>query len=587
MGFLWLIAALMVFLLIKGIYDKKKAKERLVKRLSEEWGTLPEEEYSEAKFRSLQYYYDNCYQGKEQIDFLLDSITWNDLNLNELFFMLNNTGSAMGEEILWAILHDLKCSETELLFRNKLISFFENNCDARLKLQTSFSLIGKNKKISVYEYMDRMEQVRRESNVIHYFGIFGIVISVILLCCSVAYAGLFLIGFIIFNLISYYKRKGEIEAYYSVISYLISMLKYADKIAKDDIPELDDILQIIKKNTLELRGFCKGAPAVTPQNATGDMLSVFIDYFRIVFHSDLIRFNNMMKHYFDKKALIVEVFEAVGLLDAMCSVASFRTMLGSYCIPKFIANKQFDTEGLYHPYLEKPVPADISTTKSVLITGSNASGKSTFIKSAAINAIMAQTIYTVCAKNYKSSFFKVYTSMALTDNLFGNESYYIVEIKSLKRILDASQGGIPVLCFVDEVLRGTNTVERIAASSRILHSIANSNALMFAATHDIELTYMLENSFTNFHFEEQISEDAITFDYQLKEGRATTQNAISLLGMLGYPEDIIQKARQTAACFINEGEWQNCTISSGSVRISSGRTIGINCNFHKSPPYIL
>jgi len=195
----------------------------------------------------------------------------------------------------------------------------------------------------------------------------------------------------------------------------------------------------------------------------------------------------------------------------------------------------------------------------VLITGSNASGKSTFIKSAAINAVLAQTIYTVCATHYQSSFFKVYTSMALTDNLFGNESYYIVEIKSLKRIVDAAKGEIPVLCFVDEVLRGTNTVERIAASSRILHTIANSNALMFAATHDIELTYMLEHCFSNYHFEEQIFEDNITFDYQLKEGRATTQNAIALLGMLGYPAEIIDKARQAATHFIDNGEWQPVT----------------------------
>ena len=264
----------------------------------------------------------------------------------------------------------------------------------------------------------------------------------------------------------------------------------------------------------------------------------------------------MMKQYFDKKALIIEVFENIGFLDAMCAAASFRTMLGSYCTPEFTANTQFAAEELVHPYLENPVPAAISTKKSVLITGSNASGKSTFIKSAAINAILAQTIYTVCAKRYQASFFKVYTSMALTDNLFAHESYYIVEIKSLKRILDAAKGELPVLCFVDEVLRGTNTVERIAASSRILHTIANSNALMFAATHDIELTYMLKNSFTNYHFEEQILEDKIAFDYCLKKGRATTQNAISLLGMLGYPEEIIQKARQTAAYFIDKGEWQ-------------------------------
>lgn len=559
MEFLWIVAAMMLFLIGKGFYDKKKARERLNLQLKENWGTLSEEEYTEAKLNSLQYYYKNKFRKKMDLGFLLDEITWNDLNLTELFFMLNSTGSAMGEEVLWALLHELKLSEAPLKEREALISFFQNNSEARLKLQVHFALIGKNKKVSIYEYMDQIDRVRRESNLLHYIGIAGIVLSVVLLCLSVFQAGAMLIGFIIFNLLTYYKRKGEIEIYYSVISYLIRMLNHAETMAKEDIPELNKYFTILKKYTTELKAFRKGAPAVTPQNPTGDIAAFFLDYLRILFHTDLIKFNRMMKQYFEKKEQIVEVFETVGFLDAMCAAASFRSWIGDYCLPEFTAQKQFMAEELYHPFLEKPVPATIQTDKSVLITGSNASGKSTFIKSAAINAILAQTIHTVCAKSYQGTFFKVFTSMALTDNLFGSESYYIVEIKSLKRILDATEGETPVLCFVDEVLRGTNTVERIAASSRILYTIANANALMFAATHDIELTYMLEQSFVNYHFEEQVSEDNILFDYRLKTGRATSQNAISLLGMLGYPEEIINKARMTAAHFIENGEWKSVT----------------------------
>jgi len=404
--------------------------------------------------------------------------------------------------------------------------------------------------------MDRIDRVRLESNIMHFFGVAGIILSLVLTLLSVSKAGLFLIGFILFNLITYYRRKGEIEIYYTVISYLIRMLEHAEKITREDIPELAVYFEKLKKNGAALKKFRKGAPAVTPQNPTGDMLSFFLDYFRILFHTDLIRFNLMMKQYFDKKELLIEVFETIGFLDAMCAVASFRTWLSGYCLPEFTSKKCYRAEELYHPFLEKPVPATMNTENSVLITGSNASGKSTFIKSAAINAIMAQTIHTVCAKKYQASCFKILTSMALTDNLFGNESYYIVEIKSLKRIIDEINEEIPVLCFVDEVLRGTNTVERIAASSRILHVIATSNALMFAATHDIELTYMLEESFDNYHFEEQILEDQVLFDYKLREGRATSQNAIALLGMLGFPKEIISKARETAAHFLEKGEWE-------------------------------
>lgn len=556
MEIVWVIAAIMAVLIIKGIYDKKKEREQLICRLQNNWGNLPEEEYTEAKLNSLQYYYNKKMQKKTEKGFFIDSITWNDLNLTELYFMLNATGSAMGEEVLWAVLHELKTEEASLKERETVISFFQKNKEARLKLQTDFALIGKNRKISVYEYMDRIDMVRTESNFLHFFGIAGIIVSTTLLAFGIGIAGAFLLGFILFNLLTYYKRKGEIELYYSVITYLIRMLEYAEKISKEDIPEFNSYLELLKEHTAELKAFRKGAPAVTPQNPTGDMMAFFLDYFRIIFHSDLIRFNKMMKQYFKNKNHIVEVFETVGFLDAMCAVASFRDWLGDYCIPEFTKEKQYFTEQLYHPFLEEPVPATIQTNKSVLITGSNASGKSTFIKSAAINTILAQTIHTVCAKSYQASFFKVFTSMALTDNLFGNESYYIVEIKSLKRILDEIEDEIPVLCFVDEVLRGTNTVERIAASSRILHSVASSNALMFAATHDIELTYMLEEKFENYHFEEQILEDNVLFDYQLRQGRATSQNAIALLGMLGYPEEIIDKARATAAHFLKIGEWE-------------------------------
>ena len=557
MEFLWVIAVFMVFLGLKGYYDKKKEKERLLVKLQEQWGCIPEESYSENKMESLQYYYRNIKKDSDKNCFYLDDITWNDLNLTELFYLVNSTGSAMGEEVLWAMLHELQLSNTPLEKREHLISFFQNNKEARLKLQKAFTLIGKHKNISVYEYMDRIDRVSTESNTIHYVGLAGIAVSLILLFCSVAYAGIILLAFILFNIITYYRRKGEIEVYYSVISYLMRMLEHASQISEEDIPELQDYLVPLRQHTTSLKKFRKGAPVVISQNPTGDMMSFFLDYIRIIFHTDLIRFNRMIKQYFQKKELLVDVFEIIGFLDAMCGVASFRTWLPGYCCPEFVNETSYQVKELYHPFLQNPVPASVSTRQSLLITGSNASGKSTFLKAAAINAILAQTIHTVCAEAYRASYFQIMTSMALNDNLFANESYYIVEIKSLKRIIEATTAQFPVLCFVDEVLRGTNTVERIAASSRILHSIAHSNALMFAATHDIELTYMLEHCFTNYHFEEVILNDTISFDYQLKEGRATSQNAIALLGMLGYPEEIIVNAKKTAEHFLKEGEWKS------------------------------
>ena len=200
------------------------------------------------------------------------------------------------------------------------------------------------------------------------------------------------------------------------------------------------------------------------------------------------------------------------------------------------------------------------TERGVLLTGSNASGKSTFLKTTAINAILAQTVHTCLADRYSGGLYRIMSSMALRDDLAGGDSYYIVEIKSLKRILNYSaDSGRPVLCFVDEVLRGTNTVERIAASTQILKSLAGKNVLCFAATHDIELTHLLEAYYNNYHFEEEIKEEDVVFNYRLKKGRATTRNAIRLLGVMGYEESIIEEAEKQAERFLKTGSWAEGT----------------------------
>lgn len=121
--------------------------------------------------------------------------------------------------------------------------------------------------------------------------------------------------------------------------------------------------------------------------------------------------------------------------------------------------------------------------------------------------------------------------------------------------MDKSKGDYPILCFVDEVLRGTNTLERIAASSRILATLAKENALCFAATHDIELTYILENYYSNYHFREKVEGNQVLFDYKLYKGRAVSKNAIKLLNLLGYSKDIIIEAENAADQYMKTGEW--------------------------------
>jgi DNA mismatch repair ATPase MutS len=202
--------------------------------------------------------------------------------------------------------------------------------------------------------------------------------------------------------------------------------------------------------------------------------------------------------------------------------------------------------------LKDPVPNSAELKRSV-VSGSNASGKSTFIKSAAVNGIFAQTIHTCTAKSYVTRPALVMTSMAVRDDITKKESYFITEIKSLRRIIE----NIPRVfcaCYIDEILKGTNTIERIAASAAVLKFLEGLDCVCVVATHDIELTRMLPG-YVNFHFGEQITGSGVEFDYKIKQGPSTTKNAIKLLDFMEFDRKIIEGAEKLVGKFEKTQTW--------------------------------
>jgi DNA mismatch repair ATPase MutS len=338
------------------------------------------------------------------------------------------------------------------------------------------------------------------------------------------------------------------------------VIKSVDSFAgiKDDV--LKEDLDALNESAKEFSSFQAGAQILLSpnrMNSGGNPADLILDYIRMITHVDIIKFNQMYRQIMDKKESLDKILEITGRIEALISVACFRASCkDSYAIPEF-AGTGYEAKDLIHPLIDGAVPNSIKTDKGVLLTGSNASGKSTFLKTCAINTILAQSAHTVLGKSYRAPFYRIFSSMALRDDIFQGESYYMVEIKSIKRILDAAEAeGQNVLCFVDEVLRGTNTVERIAASTQILKKLADSGVECFAATHDIELTALLKNDFYICHFEGDVSDNDVKFDYILKEGPATTRNAIRLLGVLGYDENIVNRAQEMADGFMKSGSWE-------------------------------
>lgn len=547
-----IIIAVIASIIGKTIYDIIVDKKKTINNLLMEWGQFPQIEYGAGKIESIKKYYVSMIQKYD-----IDDITWNDLALDELFEMINHTESAVGEEVLYSLLRRPLLDSKQISYRHKLISFFQKNQDDRVNLQYNLRRIGRNSRLSFYEYFSRIDDIKKESNLIHIIINLIYIVSIVgMFFNSVAFLTLLIID-IVFAIASYYKRKSEIEAYYSVFSYILKLLYCSNKIVELDIKSIENELNEISVLIKEFSGFKRNSGIVLNPNG-GSLADIIFDYIRMLTHIDLIKFNSMLKVVLKRKNSILNIHDKVGFLDSMIALASFRDTLKDtgWCVPEILENNiEIKIDKLYHPFLEEPVFNDFSTSGSILVTGSNASGKSTFLKSVAINAIMAQSFATVMADSYKACCFRVMTSMALNDNIFNNKSYFIVEIMSLKRIID-STGDVPILCCIDEVLRGTNTIERIAASSQILKNLGNLRVVCLAATHDVELAHILNGYYDNYHFQEKIEDDNIIFDYKLYNGCSQTRNAIKLLQLLGYKKDIVENAANEADLFQSTGSWR-------------------------------
>ena len=194
--------------------------------------------------------------------------------------------------------------------------------------------------------------------------------------------------------------------------------------------------------------------------------------------------------------------------------------------------------------------------KNAVVYGSNASGKSTSLKAVGLNVLFARSLGIAFADKFETAAYTIYTSMALSDNLLGGESYYVVEAKSIRRICESAKDG-DCLCIIDEVLRGTNTIERIAASNVILRSLCAPTVMCFAATHDLELAYMLKDYMDCYHFTEVIDGNNVTFPYVLQKGISDTTNAIRLLSMLGFDPGIVNAADELVNRYKTTGKWMD------------------------------
>ena len=554
--FLAVLVGFLVAFYIKGFWDKRVKQKKFIERLKRDYGKPREMSEFPDRYYNLGKYYE-----KHKQEYCVDDITWNDLSMDQVYHKVNYMHSSCGEEYLY---YRMRCPEL-VVGQEKLtedeeayIRYLQEHEEERVALQAMFAKIGYTGKYSLYQYLDFLDNLGERTNRKHYAAFVAYLVAGVA-CFFAPQIGITaFILVMVYQIFTYLKEHGENEPYLVSFSFILRFIGGAQELISKTSDDLHAYASTMKKNVRELRAITKHTFFLINSNATsGDPLAIILDYIKMITHINLIEFNQMLKAVRKMKAELDLLYTQMGYLEYLICVGEYRKSIPSYCVPEFKEESGIVCKGLYHPLIDEAVSCSFEEQKGVLVTGSNASGKSTFLKSVAINAILAQSIHTALAQSMQTEHFRIYTSMALRDDLDLGESYYMVEIRALKRIVDAAHDASAqrVLCFVDEVLRGTNTVERIAASTQIMKYFHSEHVFCFAATHDIELTHLLEKEYHNYHFEEDVADGDIYFNYELREGRATTRNAIKLLEIMGYEKSIIEDAQKMASDFVQTGKW--------------------------------
>jgi hypothetical protein len=233
---------------------------------------------------------------------------------------------------------------------------------------------------------------------------------------------------------------------------------------------------------------------------------------------------------------------AAGEMEALCSLASHSFEHPTDPFPEFAQEGPWiEAEAIGHPLLaeDKVVRNDIrlgGALRVIVVSGSNMSGKSTMLRTLGVNAVLAQAGAPVRARRMTLSPLSVGASIRLTDSLQGGVSRFYAEILRLRQILDLTAGPLPVLFLVDEFLHGTNSHDRRIGAGALVRGLVQRGAVGLITTHDLALADIageLGESAANVHFEDQVADGKISFDYHMRPGVVRKSNAIELMRQVG------------------------------------------------------
>ncbi len=343
---------------------------------------------------------------------------------------------------------------------------------------------------------------------------------------------------------TYFRR---LDIHSGSLSALNGLLAAAEKLGK--LPESRGLSQLDflrGKAELAIRLRRKIGWLVRDKSNTGELLSLTIEFLNMIGLFDLLAFIRSLKHLRTHREELRELFDAVGSLDAEIAVADWLAGAGVHCKPEFTDGRGLLLKDCVHPLIGQPVPNSLELHgESLLVTGSNMAGKTTFIKTIGLNVILGRSLGVCLAAEAALPGLKVLSSIERDSGVEDRRSRYLAEIDRLNEFIRLAGQDSSYLFLVDEIFHGTNTLERVSAATAVLRFLGQRASLL-VTTHDLELADFLAGAYRMCHFSEVVEGERFFFDYLLKPGPCNTRNAIRLLELEGYPPEVVEAARAIA-----------------------------------------
>ncbi len=530
------IIVILLFLIIQ--HSNKQKLKNDIERIQSAWGKPKTESFH---FVSIRRYADLM---KEKFHRLTDQ-TIEDIDFHRLFIFIDRTTSKVGQQFLFK-----KVTEPTNQIEDpseKLIQLVTKDKNLREEIQAELLKLNDSDAYYISSLLEaRLIEVPKWINLLTLEAI----ISVGLLILSFKFPVLlFVLVFVVtLNMFLHYWNKNNTFQFTRSIPQLNLLINVSNELIKKGDMFYNNS---VEESISNLKSFQRTASLIKFDGEVvlgelSQIASYFTELIKAFFLVEVVMFFKVIRELKDKQASIITLFNYVGNIDASISIASLRSGKLKTCQPVLTpSKKEIVAKNIYHPLIKNCAKNDLTISdKSVLITGSNMSGKSTFLRTLAINSILAQTIYTCFADEYVSPLVKQFSSIRIDDNIFEGKSYYFQEVNAMASLIAEVKSPNQNLFILDEVFKGTNTVERIAAAKAILSYLNRGNNIVIVSTHDIELADMLSREYELYHFSETIENDELHFDHKIKPGQVRTRNAIRLLELSNYPTDIINEARQ-------------------------------------------